>query len=227
MLAERLAARHPNMRVLYMSGYTNDAIAQHGIIAPGIELLEKPLHTRVAHPQSARGVGPAGTGRGGGVMTARGPWLCLALLFAGAAPARAQDWLVLNGIADGEAWSTDSVSPLLSRNEGEFATLGSFYLLAGVAPHPKVQLIFMGELEGGDATDESDQWEFEYQQLMLRLMPSPLATFDIGKRRRHEPERQLLIVDLQLIGFVGRAASLDFAHENQCTLGCGATPTAR
>jgi hypothetical protein len=114
-------------------------------------------------------------------MTARGPWLCLTLLLAGAAPARAQDWLVLNGIADGEAWSTDSVSPLLSRNGGEFATLGSFYLLAGVAPHPKVQLIFMGELEGGDATDESDQWEFEYQQVMLRLMPSPLAVISIGK----------------------------------------------
>ena len=42
-LAERLAARHPEMRVLYMSGYTDDAIVHRGVIAPGIELLEKPF----------------------------------------------------------------------------------------------------------------------------------------------------------------------------------------
>jgi DNA-binding NtrC family response regulator len=42
-LAERLAAGHPEMRVLYMSGYTDDAIVHHGVIAPGIELLEKPF----------------------------------------------------------------------------------------------------------------------------------------------------------------------------------------
>ena len=42
-LAERLAPRHPEMRVLYMSGYTDDAIVHRGVIAPGIELLEKPF----------------------------------------------------------------------------------------------------------------------------------------------------------------------------------------
>jgi len=31
------------MRVLYMSGYTDDAIVHRGVIAPGIELLEKPF----------------------------------------------------------------------------------------------------------------------------------------------------------------------------------------
>jgi hypothetical protein len=88
---------------------------------------------------------------------------------------------VLNGIADGEAWATDSASRLLSRNGGEFATLGSFYLLAGVAPHSKVQVLFMGDIEGGDATDEADQWEIDYQQLILRLIPSPLVVIDVGK----------------------------------------------
>jgi CheY-like chemotaxis protein len=43
-LAARLAARHPEMRVLYMSGYTDDAIVHRGAIAPGIELLEKPFN---------------------------------------------------------------------------------------------------------------------------------------------------------------------------------------
>ena len=114
-------------------------------------------------------------------MTARACWLTLALLLAGAVPAQAQDWLMVEGIADAEAWSTDSASPLLSVNDGEFATLGSFYLAAGVAPHPKVQVVFMGEITGGSATDEVDELEIEYQQLALRLIPSPLATFEIGK----------------------------------------------
>jgi signal transduction histidine kinase/CheY-like chemotaxis protein len=42
-LAEALAALRPGLRVLYMSGYTDDAIAYHGILAPGVALLEKPI----------------------------------------------------------------------------------------------------------------------------------------------------------------------------------------
>jgi hypothetical protein len=114
-------------------------------------------------------------------MRPRARWLALALLFSGAAPARAQDWLVLNGIADAEAWATDADSRLLSRNEGQFATLGRFQLFAGAAVRPNLQLIFMGEVEGGDATDEEDQWEIGYDQLVLRYIPSRLAVIDIGK----------------------------------------------
>jgi len=42
-LARRLAPRRPALRVLYMSGYTDDAITHRGVLAPGIELLEKPF----------------------------------------------------------------------------------------------------------------------------------------------------------------------------------------
>ena len=42
-LAERLASVRPAMKVLYMSGYTDDAILQRGIIDSGVAFLQKPL----------------------------------------------------------------------------------------------------------------------------------------------------------------------------------------
>jgi FixJ family two-component response regulator len=42
-LARRLAATRPRVRVLYMSGYTDDTIVNHGIVDPGIAFLQKPI----------------------------------------------------------------------------------------------------------------------------------------------------------------------------------------
>ncbi|MBK6533864.1 MAG: response regulator [Deltaproteobacteria bacterium] len=42
-LAERLAPMRPEMKVLFMSGYTDDAILQHGVLDSDVAFLQKPL----------------------------------------------------------------------------------------------------------------------------------------------------------------------------------------
>jgi PAS domain S-box-containing protein len=42
-IADQLQSSRPSMRVIYMSGYTDEFIADHGVLNPGIVLLEKPF----------------------------------------------------------------------------------------------------------------------------------------------------------------------------------------
>src|SRR5262249_19202580 len=42
-LAKRITAKSPNTRVLYMSGYTDNVIADGGMLEPGIAFLQKPF----------------------------------------------------------------------------------------------------------------------------------------------------------------------------------------
>jgi two-component system, cell cycle sensor histidine kinase and response regulator CckA len=42
-LADRLKASRPEAKVLYMSGYTDTAIVQHGLLEPGVAFLQKPF----------------------------------------------------------------------------------------------------------------------------------------------------------------------------------------
>ena len=41
--AERLQPLYPRMKVIYMSGYTDNAIAHHGVLEPGLNFIEKPF----------------------------------------------------------------------------------------------------------------------------------------------------------------------------------------
>jgi len=42
-LTKRLVERRPSLNVIYMSGYTEDAITEHGVLNPGIEFVHKPF----------------------------------------------------------------------------------------------------------------------------------------------------------------------------------------
>jgi len=43
VLAERLVANYPRIKVLYISGYTDSFIAGHGVLGPESILLNKPF----------------------------------------------------------------------------------------------------------------------------------------------------------------------------------------
>jgi two-component system, cell cycle sensor histidine kinase and response regulator CckA len=54
-LYERLAAVRPELKVLYMSGYTDDVIAQRGTLDHGVQFKQKPF-TVQAFAQKVREV---------------------------------------------------------------------------------------------------------------------------------------------------------------------------
>lgn len=42
-LSRHLSLSHPAMKVVYISGYTGELIAEHDVVKPGITFLEKPF----------------------------------------------------------------------------------------------------------------------------------------------------------------------------------------
>jgi CheY-like chemotaxis protein len=42
-LSGKLTSLHSEMKVIYMSGYTDDVVVHHGMLDPGIEFIEKPM----------------------------------------------------------------------------------------------------------------------------------------------------------------------------------------
>jgi DNA-binding NtrC family response regulator len=42
-LAQQMRATRPTIRVVYMSGYTGEAISKHGILDPSANFLQKPF----------------------------------------------------------------------------------------------------------------------------------------------------------------------------------------
>jgi CheY-like chemotaxis protein len=46
-LGERIRLHRPDLRILYMSGYTDDSILRHGVLVDGIPFLQKPFTAEV------------------------------------------------------------------------------------------------------------------------------------------------------------------------------------
>ncbi len=46
-LGKKMEESHPDMKVLYMSGYTDNSVSHHEVLEPGINYLEKPFNARV------------------------------------------------------------------------------------------------------------------------------------------------------------------------------------
>ncbi len=42
-LRDRVARRNSSIRVLFMSAYNDDAIVHHGVLEPGVDLIQKPF----------------------------------------------------------------------------------------------------------------------------------------------------------------------------------------
>lgn len=42
-LAERILTKHPQIAILYLSGYTNDAVVRHGLLRAEVNFLQKPF----------------------------------------------------------------------------------------------------------------------------------------------------------------------------------------
>jgi two-component system, cell cycle sensor histidine kinase and response regulator CckA len=42
-LAEKIQSSRPEVRVVYMTGYTDDMVAEHKVLEPGVQLLQKPF----------------------------------------------------------------------------------------------------------------------------------------------------------------------------------------
>ena len=57
-VAERLAIERPAMRILYMSGYSADAIAHRGVLEPGLDYIQKPFSAESLAAKVRKMLGP-------------------------------------------------------------------------------------------------------------------------------------------------------------------------
>ena len=111
---------------------------------------------------------------------ARCLWACL-LALGGARLALAQGSLLLQGILDGEAWSTDTSSNLLRRNVGRPAGLARLQMWGAYEPFRHWVLYAQGEAEAGNARASSETRDVYSDQFGIQYSPSQKFVVDAGR----------------------------------------------
>jgi DNA-binding NarL/FixJ family response regulator len=79
--AEIVARTQPEMKILYVSGYSDESVDRHALVAPGSAVLSKPfrLETLLRGVRELLNGGPASPGRGrdarpiGGIASQEAP----------------------------------------------------------------------------------------------------------------------------------------------------------
>jgi len=107
--------------------------------------------------------------------------VAIALVAAAPAPARGQGSILLQGIADGEFWSTNARSNLLTRNDGQPGGLGRLQLWGAMELVPKLVAYAQGTFEAGSARYEPSSHEVSSDQFGLRYTVSPRLVVDAGR----------------------------------------------
>ncbi|HVX39526.1 MAG TPA: hypothetical protein VHB25_08130 [Gemmatimonadaceae bacterium] len=103
-----------------------------------------------------------------------------ALLAAVPFVARAQSSLLLQGIADGEAWSTNTTSSLLTRNNGNPGVVGRLQVWSAIEPVSHV--VLYGQVEGaGGPARSREEYGVRSNQFGVRYVGSRAFTADVGR----------------------------------------------
>jgi hypothetical protein len=93
----------------------------------------------------------------------------------------AQGGLLLQGIVDGEVWSTDTTSNLLTRNRGKAATLARVQLWGAYEPFRNWVLYAQAEGEFGSGRIAGEENEVYSNQFGVRYAPSAKFVVDAGR----------------------------------------------
>jgi len=110
-----------------------------------------------------------------------GALLVGALIAIDARPAHAQVPILLEGIGDGELWSTTPKSNLLTRNGGGGSGLGRVSLWGAIEPLPGLVFFGAGHGELGSARADTSQADMYAEQFGIRYVFSPAFVFDGGR----------------------------------------------
>jgi hypothetical protein len=102
-------------------------------------------------------------------------------LVAGAASSRAQTPVLLQGILDGEAWSTNATSNLLTRNRGQFAPLGRLDVWGAVEAWRGLVFYAEGEAEAGAARVDTASYDLYSNRFGVQYTAAHAFVVDVGR----------------------------------------------